>query len=544
MSGDERRRLSWSIKKKLYQLTADEAYDIATHLDPVAELDSERLNKDDEEGCIEYITAYMNSSTLLQLEDEGLVMLLCLQDTIDLVITNRDKGRPPPKDLASGEGTPVMPPASDNINGKHISPMGGYTPEVATPNFDIHQLLTDSGEGQNKSHRHSINAPDPEGPQCRTGSCGHISGPRATNSPPTDIRHPLIPQQHHMAAGALPAPAHESVIALRDLPLLQRKEFKIHGGQITDTASDISFNSICKQIDDGRREQHTDDDIIRGVLRVIKGGNFKDMLVNKEDLTVTELKSFLQSHLREKTSTELFQELMCAKQHENESPQQFLYRMIGLKQRITFTSKQASSVIKYDASTLQGVFLNAVYQGMGERHEDLRRDLKPLLADPTVSDEALLRQVIQTTMEDNERKRRLGRSTNRKFTQAHSTVAEPEGMTGVVGETRVKGKDNVIQRLSAQVEALTEAMETLRKLTAPALVPGAAHQIVQQSASDKTKSDRKTRRPYGCPECVAQGRPSCNHCFSCGEVGHRAIGCLKRNMQSGNECRSGLRGNP
>lgn len=268
------------------------------------------------------------------------------------------------------------------------------------------------------------------------------------------------------------------------------------------------------------------------------------MLVNKEDLTVTELKSFLQSHLREKTSTELFQELMCAKQHENESPQQFLYRMIGLKQRITFTSKQASSVIKYDASTLQGVFLNAVYQGMGERHEDLRRDLKPLLADPTVSDEALLRQVIQTTMEDNERKRRLGRSTNRKFTQAHSTVAEPEGMTGVVGETRVKGKDNVIQRLSAQVEALTEAMETLRKLTAPALVPGAAHQIVQQSASDKTKSDRKTQRSYGCPQCVAQGRPSCNHCFSCGEVGHRAIGCLKRNKQSGNECRSGLRGNP
>lgn len=70
------------------------------------------------------------------------------------------------------------------------------------------------------------------------------------------------------------------------------------------------------------------------------------MLVNKEDMNVTELKGFLQSHLGERNSTELFQELMCARKHEHETPQQFLYRVIGLKQRILFSSKQSEAEMK------------------------------------------------------------------------------------------------------------------------------------------------------------------------------------------------------
>lgn len=81
-------------------------------------------------------------------------------------------------------------------------------------------------------------------------------------------------------------------------------------------------------------KRNTEGEVIRGVLRAIKPGNFRDMLTNKDDLTVTELKSFLQSHLGEKSGTEFFQDLMCVRQHENETPQQFLYRMIGLQQRI------------------------------------------------------------------------------------------------------------------------------------------------------------------------------------------------------------------
>ncbi len=71
------------------------------------------------------------------------------------------------------------------------------------------------------------------------------------------------------------------------------------------------------------------------------------MLIEKEDLTVQELKGLLQFHL--------FQNLMYARQKENENPQQFLYHVISLKQNIQFASKHSTADIRYDAKTIQEV---------------------------------------------------------------------------------------------------------------------------------------------------------------------------------------------
>lgn len=252
--------------------------------------------------------------------------------------------------------------------------------------------------------------------------------PHITDNQPTDVDNNLF-HSHVMHSPPPNTDQHtinatESMIALRDLPLLPRKEFKIHGGQIGDSASDISYSNISKQIDQGIKEKHTEDKIIRAVFRVIKRGNFKEMLSSKYDMTISELKSFLQSHLGEKSSTELFRDLMNAKQHEHESPQQFLYRMMGLKQKVIFTSRQTDADIKYEARTAQNVFLRTVYQGMSEKYNDVRRELRPLLSDPTVTDEALLKQVIKTASEESERKRWLGaRSSRPKVAQAQSSEA-------------------------------------------------------------------------------------------------------------------------
>ncbi len=137
-------------------------------------------------------------------------------------------------------------------------------------------------------------------------------------------------------------------------------------------------------------------------------------------MTVTELNSFLQSHLGESSSTELFQELMIAKQHDHETPQQFLYRMISLKQKILFCSRQVNSDIRYDDHTVQSVFIHTVSQGIGLKHSDIRRELRPFLLDSSVSDETLLRQVIRITSNESERQRRLGQSTRHKVEDAHS----------------------------------------------------------------------------------------------------------------------------
>ena len=109
---------------------------------------------------------------------------------------------------------------------------------------------------------------------------GRPSHPHITQSPRSNT------EQHSFKTT-------ESMIALKDLPLLQRKEFKMYGGKIGDSASEISYSNISKQMDEGLKEKHTESEVIRAVFRIIKPGNFKDMLASKEEVTITELKSFL-----------------------------------------------------------------------------------------------------------------------------------------------------------------------------------------------------------------------------------------------------------
>ena len=471
MANNERKKLVWAIKKGLFCLSPDELFQVTTDISASSDQDSAKLSREDEEGCVDYVCSYMESTSLLESEDEGMSQLLFLNDVISEIIRGHKQG----------------------------------STSLTTQMTDT-QSIDDTN---NRSH-----------------------SPHITQSPRSNT------DQHSINTT-------ESMIALKDLPLLQRKEFKIHGGQIGDNASEISYSNISKQMDDGLKEKHTESEVIRALFRIIKPGNFKDMLASKEELTITELKSFLQSHLGEKSSTELFQELMNAKQYPHETPQQFLYRMMGLKQKVIFTSRQTDSDIKYEARTAQNVFLRTVYQGLSEKYDDIRRELKPVLTDPTVTDEVLLRQVTRTTSEESERKRRLGHSTRPKIAHAQSSEVNTSEVTKEKSNTDIKAKDELIDQLSAQVQALAQAINSLQTNVAETARPPTSESQPQCTCQCPSKQGRPIRkeRPYGCSNCIARNRTNCNHCFVCGEEGHRAVGCLKGSRPSGNAPRSWQRDN-
>lgn len=175
------------------------------------------------------------------------------------------------------------------------------------------------------------------------------------------------------------------------------------------------------------------------------------MLINKEDRTVAELRGILQSHLGEKNGTELFQDLMCAKQHDHETPQQFWYRVIGMKQWVLLESKQPGTGTKYRPDSVQGVFLHTVYQGIGHRHSDFCRELKLLLSNHTVYDEAILKYVMHVTSDESERRRRLGPIQHQKHTMVHSAHVDGENVKQPntkkeIGDLKVK--TDTIQHLT------------------------------------------------------------------------------------------------
>ncbi|KAG7515787.1 hypothetical protein JOB18_016028, partial [Solea senegalensis] len=415
MSKGGRKSLVWDIRRSLLTLSAEELLRVARAVDPALDEDQSELVEGDQEGCYDHINSFMYSKQLLEAEDEGMVQLLMLKDAIDDVVQGRDddmsllnvkgdcelhtvqSGGKPDDVVGLSDGSVIIQTPSEIITDTHIQSHHTPISVNTTSPSDITRLdsgsvkttmpnLPDTGNADWLRMLSSYEELSKKLIQCMPA---HATPPQTHMPLPSVL--PSQPDQNPPGESASQS-AREGMVSLRELSYLPRREFKVQGGQVGDQSSDIRYNNVCKQIDDGIREGFSDSEIVRGVLKIIKPGIFKEMLINKDDITVSELKGFLQTHLREKNSTELFQELMCTKQDENETPQQFLYRVIGLKQRILFTSKLADTDIKYSAATIQDVFLHTVYQGFGHKHTDIRRELKPLLSSSGVTDEIILRQ--------------------------------------------------------------------------------------------------------------------------------------------------------
>lgn len=446
--------------------------------------------------------------------------------TVPVTTTTNMVNQPQIVGAASQTGLASSIPDNKSLDASTVSSVRTLATTVSDfTNTELQEMLS-SYEELGKRLRQNITVPTEQSPQHSTGS------PVQANQTQSDS---FRPSPH----GQLRAqPTREGTISLRDLSYLQRREFKVQGGQVGDHSSDISYNNICKQMDEGIREGFPDAEIVRGVLRIMKPGTFKEMLINKDDLTLLEMKGFLQAHLREKNSTELFQELMCARQDESETPQQFLYRVIGLKQRVLFTSKLSDAGIKYSPATVQDVFLHSVYQGLGYKHSDIRRELKPLLSSEEVSDETILRHIMKITSEESERQKRIGSSCRQNATSAHSAQSEPSTVQECSKQDRPVHtiKTDPIKELTAKVNELTGLVEAMRQQT----LSRPADPVNPYS---QNRAGNRKYKTFGCPNCVEQNRSDCCHFFFCGEEGHRAVGCLKKPKNQGNANRSLQRGN-
>ena len=513
-SSEPRQVLVWDIHKKLPLLNASQLYKLAASLE---EEENSELSELSEPELFYYIIDFLKSKKLMGLEDAGMACLLALQDDInDLLGLRASSNQTSP--LSQRRGSAVLALRTDNI---------------ASPCQSI---------------------PIPMG----RVNCNSDSGGRG-------------------GAGNLPLPATTQVVKISDVAaFLPRREFKIQGGQLSDSGSEIPFTQLCKQIEEAVREGFSDSEVIRAVLRVTKNGHFKELLTNKEDLTVVELKTLLRAHVRDKSSTELFQELSNAKQQDKETPQQFVYRLMALRQRVLLASNHTDNDFNYDRALVQGVFLHSLYQGLNEKNCEIRRDLKPFLRNPQVLDSVILEQVTKLATEEAERVKRLSvLSKPRLATVSATQQPEVQEQRPKLVDAGVEANRAAIQQLTAQVAALAQNVDKLVKTsqsepswgnaTLPNITqfpPSATNQyplpdtqylppVTTQCVPSATpqhalpngiqfrpSTSTQRRSAKGkCRECIQQGHEQCPHCFRCGQVGHRAVGCSSRSG-SGNGVRS------
>lgn len=169
-----------------------------------------------------------------------------------------------------------------------------------------------------------------------------------------------------------------------------RREFKING-QIGERGQKdkLSYSNLVHQIDMGLKKKHSEAEIIEAVVRAISPGlNLRDMLEIKSDLTLAQLRTILKGHYKEDSSTDLYHRLINITQDSNESPQNFLFRAIELKERLLVASREPGADEQYGRDLVQKKFLRAV--GTGLISDNVKHQLKTYLDDVTITDDVLI----------------------------------------------------------------------------------------------------------------------------------------------------------
>ncbi|XP_044028317.1 uncharacterized protein LOC122864761 [Siniperca chuatsi] len=79
-----REELIWSIRGRLFTLPSPDLFELSKSL-AQENKDTVQFSQGDKDSCMDYVTSYLQSTALLQLEDESMSQLLMLDDLINQI---------------------------------------------------------------------------------------------------------------------------------------------------------------------------------------------------------------------------------------------------------------------------------------------------------------------------------------------------------------------------------------------------------------------------------------------------------------------------
>ena len=191
---------------------------------------------------------------------------------------------------------------------------------------------------------------------------------------------------------------------------------------------------------------------------------------------------------REKSSTELYQELCSLKQNGQESTQEFLFRSLELRQKIRFSSKKRGA-IKYDNTLVDKKFKHSLTTGI--REESIRLEFKSI--DHYDKDEELAEKVDELERQQEERVN--------KFKVKKVSIISAEESTEI--------QENKIMK---ELETLRAEVDVLKKA---------------DSKTERSAVEGKSSEPHkqkSCPNCAGTDK-KCAHCWKCGGSDHLQWRC-------------------
>ena len=245
------------------------------------------------------------------------------------------------------------------------------------------------------------------------------------------------------------------------------------------------------------------------------------------------LRQILMSHYKEKSGTQLYQELATICQGQKETPEAFLLRCLDLRQKILFASQEADAYLRYDPTLVQGMFLRSLETGI--RDDNILAELRPLLQKESISDEELIQQMNPISSAEAERQARIGKKNNSIQVKSVSVeeAKNKDTLQGKSNKTTRGAEENIlatVQAMEVKIKTLQEQLAETKKATSKS-TNQQDETIRQDNRNRWTKGQRSETKgtSRACKNCFENGKESsCRHCNYCMGENHFARDCLKR----------------
>lgn len=285
-----------------------------------------------------------------------------------------------------------------------------------------------------------------------------------------------------------------------------RKEFKIHGS--IEPKKGLSFVSLARQIDSGVKKGYSEVEIVDGVVRAVPlGSGLRNYLEGRPELKLSSLRKILRAQYREKSATELYNQLGQLAQSSTEEAQEFLLRALEIRQKILFSSQEEEAEVTYEEKLVNRMFSRAVYTGL--RNDVIRAELKPLLDAAKIDEEEIIQRLCTIASKEDERAAKIHKTVKTPKVSVNNNTVDNEESIDTKKKTVKEGTFTCeLRELKAEIAALREVVNATQK-DAP------------------TSTPRRQRRNANrvCPMCRERGEGSCNHCWHCGSTEHYKAGC-------------------
>lgn len=309
---------------------------------------------------------------------------------------------------------------------------------------------------------------------------------------------------------------------------LLMKSFKI-SGKIGGKDS-LTYSSVIFQIENGVKKGYSEINIIDAVIKSISHESIqlRQYLEGKTKLNLATLSEVLRFHFNEKDATSLFTQLSTSKQNSGESPNDFVLRMMNLRQKIIFVSQKEKA--NYDENLVHQRFLHAVATGL--KNNNIRTELREVLKNPKTTDQELLNRLTIAVADETEHQEKFGQTKKLSLPQVNSV----EGQSERGPEKKKVVLFDELELIKAQLNEVTQLFQKDKasKSQNQSTASSSQQQSNPRRQSQAQRSGSSHPRanwdggPNRCDRCIEDNEENCDHCFFCYSSEHLQAGCKER----------------